>query len=275
MTWRRRRQKVGGLEEEFLIDTHGGWFRGFSRGKPGPGSINAGRAACGSAGSSAIWDGRGNSRWPRADCPRSSARPDPWAAAGNGRSRDARARRARSRFADRRASAHRPERCTRSAPGLRAHADPVDGARHRQACRWSRWRSRSRRHAAPSISASSTCSIGSPPVSTTKGGVPPLPRQASRQAAASASASANLPPPVAVGADEVGVAEIAGRRLAVCLAARPQIAAGKAAEHRRPPGLRAFALQRVEDLLDRIHGRSIQPEAVRDAVLAARPCHCS
>src|SRR5688572_4156829 len=45
-----------------------------------------------------------------------------------------------------------------------------------------------------------------------------------------------------VRSDEVGVAESAGRGLAVYLAAGPQIAAGKAAEHGRPPGLRAFAL---------------------------------
>ena len=57
---------------------------------------------------------------------------------------------------------------------------------------------------------------------------------------------------VAIGADEIGVAELAGRGLAVGLAAGPQIAAGEAAEHGGPPRLRAFALQRVEDLLDRI-----------------------
>src|SRR5216683_167357 len=53
-----------------------------------------------------------------------------------------------------------------------------------------------------------------------------------------------------VGADEVGVAKRADCAGAVGLAPRPQIAAGKAAEYRRPSGLRAFALQRVEDLLD-------------------------
>jgi hypothetical protein len=47
---------------------------------------------------------------------------------------------------------------------------------------------------------------------------------------------------VAVGADKVCVAESAGRGLAVGLAAGPQIAAGEAAEHGRPPSLRAFAL---------------------------------
>src|SRR5262249_2942727 len=54
---------------------------------------------------------------------------------------------------------------------------------------------------------------------------------------------------IAMGADEVGVAEIANRRCAVDLAAGPQIAAGEAAEHGRPSGLHAFALQRVENLL--------------------------
>ena len=52
---------------------------------------------------------------------------------------------------------------------LRAHADPVDGARHRAACRWSRWRSRSPRACRPSINGSSTCSIGSPPVQHDEG----------------------------------------------------------------------------------------------------------
>ena len=45
--------------------------------------------------------------------------------------------------------------------------------------------------------------------------------------------------------------------VAVFFAARPEIATGEAAEHRRPPGLGAFALQRVVDLLDRIHGLNL------------------
>src|SRR5581483_8350172 len=52
----------------------------------------------------------------------------------------------------------------------------------------------------------------------------------------------------AVGADEVGVAELAYRVRAVGLAAAPQVAPGEAAEHRRAPRVRALALQRIEDL---------------------------
>src|SRR5262249_25079594 len=57
----------------------------------------------------------------------------------------------------------------------------------------------------------------------------------------------------AVGADEVGVAEFANGLGAVLLAAGPQIAAGKTAEHRRAAGLCALALQRQEYLFDRVH----------------------
>jgi hypothetical protein len=57
--------------------------------------------------------------------------------------------------------------------------------------------------------------MGSPPVSTTKGGVPLFPRQGKRVRIS------KLAPAIAVGADEVGVAEIAGRGHAIGLAARP------------------------------------------------------
>ncbi len=56
----------------------------------------------------------------------------------------------------------------------------------------------------------------------------------------------------AVDADEIGVAELADRGRAILLAAGPEIAAGKTAKHRRASGLSAFALQRLENLLDRI-----------------------
>ena len=62
-----------------------------------------------------------------------------------------------------------------------------------------------------------------------------------------------LPTTLPVGADEIGVAEIAGRRDAVFLAAGPEIAAGKAQEHGRAASLRAFALQRVVNFLYCIH----------------------
>lgn len=54
----------------------------------------------------------------------------------------------------------------------------------------------------------------------------------------------------AVRAHEVGIAELADRRGPVFLAPAPEIAARKGAEHRRPAGLGAFALQGVEDFFD-------------------------
>ncbi len=57
----------------------------------------------------------------------------------------------------------------------------------------------------------------------------------------------------AVGAGEVGVAEPAERRGPVFLAPRPEVAAGKAQEHRGPAGIHAFALQGVEDFFDGVH----------------------
>src|SRR5690606_31928738 len=56
-----------------------------------------------------------------------------------------------------------------------------------------------------------------------------------------------------VRADEIRVAKGADGAGAVLLAAGPQIAPGEAAENRGPARIRAFALQRVEDFLDRIH----------------------
>ena len=61
-----------------------------------------------------------------------------------------------------------------------------------------------------------------------------------------------LAAPGAVGADEIGIAELAHRLAPVLLASRPQIASGKAQEHRAPPGLHALALQRQERFLDRV-----------------------
>ena len=52
----------------------------------------------------------------------------------------------------------------------------------------------------------------------------------------------------AVGAHKIGIAEAADGSGPVLLAARPQVAAGKTAEHGRAPGLAALALQRVEHL---------------------------
>jgi len=56
----------------------------------------------------------------------------------------------------------------------------------------------------------------------------------------------------AVGADKVGIAELAGGGGAVLLAAAPEVAAGKAAKHRRAAGMRAFALQGQKYLFDRV-----------------------
>src|SRR3954469_4668685 len=56
----------------------------------------------------------------------------------------------------------------------------------------------------------------------------------------------------AVGADKVGVAELAGGGGAVLFAAAPQVAAGKTAKHRCAAGMRAFALQGQEYLFDRV-----------------------
>ena len=55
-----------------------------------------------------------------------------------------------------------------------------------------------------------------------------------------------------VGADEFGIAEAAHRVRPVLLATRPQVAAGEAAEHRRHTGIRPFALEGIEDFLDRV-----------------------
>jgi hypothetical protein len=57
---------------------------------------------------------------------------------------------------------------------------------------------------------------------------------------------------LAVGADEIGVAELAHRRGAVAFAPGPQVAAGKAAKHGRPAGVRALALQGVENFFDAV-----------------------
>src|SRR5258705_118673 len=56
----------------------------------------------------------------------------------------------------------------------------------------------------------------------------------------------------AVGADKVGVAEIALRGRSVGFPARPQIAAGKAQEHRPAARLHALALQGQKRFLDRV-----------------------
>src|SRR5262249_8283803 len=57
---------------------------------------------------------------------------------------------------------------------------------------------------------------------------------------------------LSINADEIRIAELADRVRPIALASRPKIAAGEAAEHSRSPGLCALALERVEDLFDRV-----------------------
>jgi len=84
------------------------------------------------------------------------------------------------------------------------------------------------------------------------------PRPGRRDSASKSLRIGELAAPGPVDADEIGVAEGADRRRPVALEPRPQIAAGKTQEHRRPAGLRALALQRVEQLFDRItHARDL------------------
>src|SRR5438093_5053612 len=65
----------------------------------------------------------------------------------------------------------------------------------------------------------------------------------------------------AVGADEIGVAEVADGRGPVFFAPRPQVAAAEAAEDRRAAGVGTFALQGVEDLLDGVAHALIIPSS--------------
>ncbi|CAM2147406.1 hypothetical protein PT2222_10163 [Paraburkholderia tropica] len=134
--------------------------------------------------------------------------------------------------------------------GLRAHADPVDGVEHRQRavgfdgdlearrvqCIDERRVDLQHGLAARADHEAVVLALG------------PQRRDLRDQLFGRAELAAVL----TVGADEVGVAKTALRRLAIFLAARPQIAAGEPAEHGRTPGVRAFALQRVENFLYRV-----------------------
>ncbi len=81
--------------------------------------------------------------------------------------------------------------------------------------------------------------------------------------------------PRAVHAHEVRIAEGADRARAIDFAPAPEIAAGEAAEHRRPPRLTALALEGQEDLLDGVaHGSSAgRPASVHSAQPRARNSH--
>ena len=125
------------------------------------------------------------------------------------------------------------------------------------ACRWSRPRSRSRARAARRPASSSSWSSGSPPVQTTNGGcVGRSPAHVGGDARRPARRrSANVPPP----GPSVPTKSVSQNWQTadgpVLLAAGPQVAAGEPAEHGRPAGVGALALQGVEDLLDQVaHG---------------------
>ncbi len=59
-----------------------------------------------------------------------------------------------------------------------------------------------------------------------------------------------LAAPWSVHADEIRIAELADGLLAIALKTRPQVAAGKPHEDRRPSGMIALALQGQVDFLD-------------------------
>src|SRR5262245_62084756 len=61
---------------------------------------------------------------------------------------------------------------------------------------------------------------------------------------------------VAVCADKFRITELADSPRPISLTARPEIAAGKAAEHRCAPCIPTFALQRVKDLFYRVRHSS-------------------
>src|SRR2546428_12323702 len=77
------------------------------------------------------------------------------------------------------------------------------------------------------------------------------------------------PAPRAVGADEGGVTEAAHRARAILLPPRPEIAPSKPQEYRGRTRVRPFALQRVEDLLDAVHGRIIRQTIRRKPAASA------
>ena len=73
-----------------------------------------------------------------------------------------------------------------------------------------------------------------------------------------------------VDAHEISVTEAANRALDVLGTARPEVAAGEPAEDSWSTGIRPFALERVEDLLDQVaHGLAAM--APRSLALLARP----
>ena len=112
---------------------------------------------------------------------------------------------------------------------------------------------RSRAPASSLPAAASSCSSGSPPVQTTNGRRRRAAGQqrGDRRRPGPRRCRSWPPPSPSVPTKSVSQKRQTARR-PVVLAAAPQVAAGEPAEHRRPPGLRALALQRVENLLDRV-----------------------
>ena len=185
--------------------------------------------------------------------------------------------RARRRPAGRPASARRPVVSTSSAPafGLTQTQSIPAGAGSVPLVSIAISKPRA---CSASTSASSSCSSGSPPVHTTKRSRRVgrrRPRRPRRRRPARRR-SANLPPP----GPSVPTKSVSQNwQTAVArsrLAPGPQVAAGEPAEHRRPAGVGALALERVEDLLDGVaHATACAPGVrgrVGHAGLARSPC---
>ena len=128
---------------------------------------------------------------------------------------------------------------------------PPGGAR----CRWSRPRSRIPPRAAPR-SAPHRAGAAARRRCRRRTACRWVPRRGHAAVTAAAPArrpSRTCPPPGPVGARRNRCRRTGTpRRSRSCFAAGPQVAPREAAEHRRAARVRAFALQRVEDLLDRV-----------------------
>src|SRR5471030_426635 len=139
---------------------------------------------------------------------------------------------------------------------LRADADPVDAGRHRQgAVGFDGDLEAHRVHRGDQLQVQlqQRLAAGEDHVFAGRVSVRPQRVDGRRQRFGRGELAAAL----AVGADEVGVAELADGAGAVAFTAGPQVAAGKAAEHGGTPGMGALALQGVKDFFDTVsHGIS-------------------
>ena len=209
-------------------------------------------ASCGSAGSGASADARGNSRR-RARCCARAAGPSIGCRKKCSKVEPLEALRIGASPADRPASA----RCRASAPA-RASALGLTQIQSMPAGGGSvplvSTRDREARACSASISGCVELQQRLAAGADDKAAARSPPRASARRPPRPApSASANLPPPGAVGADEIGVAEAADR------ARRgpprgPSTGCSRRSGRTPParPAVRALALQRVEDLLDRV-----------------------